>query len=140
MTQQGDICFFCFYNVSSGIQAKLAFSKDFKHCNIITFDGEMWLVHEFDMRGIHTRKVHAHSGASLLRGMKHIESLVAIVAIQVNERVAIKWKPYIVRSCNELDRYIAGVDVGFTFNPKHLYNKLLSKEGANYEILYRWRR
>lgn len=134
------ICIFCFYNVSSGVQAKLAFSKEFKHCNVITFDGEVWLVHEFDMKGIHARKVHTLSANALLRGMKHIESLIAMISVKVGERASITWKPYIVRSCNELDRYIAGVDIGFTFNPKHLYNKLLCKEGTNYEILYHWRR
>lgn len=134
------ICIFCFYNVSSGVQAKLAFSKEFKHCNIITFDGAYWLVTEFDLNGIHTRGVKVFSSASLLRGLKYIDSLVAMIAVQVGERAQFKWKPYLVRSCNELDRYIAGIDIGFTFNPKHLYNKLLKHDGTNYEILYQWRR
>ncbi len=134
------ICVFCFYNVSTGIQSKLAFSKVFKHCNIITYDGSIWLATEFDLTGIHMQKVKCFSGASLLRGLKHIESLTAMIVVSVGERASICWKPYLVRSCNELDRYISGVDTGFTFNPKHLYNKLLKRDGANYEILYHWRR
>ena len=134
------ICFFCFYNVSSGIQAKLAFSKTFKHCNIVTFDGTTWLVTEFDLQGIHMRKINAHSASSLIRGIKHIESLTALIVVEVFEKASIKWKPYLVRSCNELDRYISGVDIGFTFNPKHLYNKLLKHHGNRYEVLYHWRR
>lgn len=134
------ICIFCFYNVSSGIQAKLAFSEVFKHTNIITFDGEVWIATEFDLYGIHNQRVKAHSGPSLLRGLKYIESLTAMVAVNVNERAQHHWKPYLVRSCNELDRYISGVNIGFTFNPKHLYNKLLRNNGTNYEILYHWRR
>jgi len=131
---------FCFYNISSGIQAKLSFSKTFKHCNIITFDGEMWLATEFDLQGIITRRINVYTGKSLLRGLKHIESLIGIITVDVTERARHCWKPYIVRSCNELDRYISGVDVGFTFNPKHLYNKLLKHNGNNYRVLYHWRR
>jgi hypothetical protein len=134
------ICFFCFYNVSSGIQSQLAFSKTFKHCNLITYDGEIWLATEFDLQGIHTRKIDAQKGSSLIRGIKHIESLIALVVVDVSDKVKVKWKPYIVRSCNELDRYISGVNIGLTFNPKHLYNKLLKYNGSNYEILHAWRR
>lgn len=134
------ICIFCFYNVSSGIQAKLAFSEEFKHCNIITFDGSHWLITEFDLQGIHIRGVKVFSSSSLLRGLKFIDSLVSMIVVDVGERAKISWKPYFVRSCNELDRYISGVDIGFTFNPKHLYNKLLRNDGTNYEILYHWRR
>jgi hypothetical protein len=134
------ICFFCFYNVSTGIQAKLSFSKIFKHCNIITFDGDCWIVHEFDLKGIHARRVKVFSSPSFIRGLKYIESLIGMIVVDIGERISINWKPYIVRSCNELDRYISGVDTGFTFNPKHLYNKLIKNNGSNYEILYHWRR
>ena len=131
---------FCFYNISSGIQARLSFSKIFKHCNIITFDGEIWLATELDSEGIHNRKINVSRGTSLLRGLMYIESLVAIVVVNVEYRAITRWKPYIVRSCNELDRYISGVNIGFTFNPKQLYNKLLRKNGNNYRVLYHWRR
>lgn len=134
------ICFFCFYNVSTGIQARLAFSEEFKHCNIVTFDGEEWIATEFDLTGIHMRQIEAYKSSSLIRGLKYISSLIGLVVVEVGEKASIPWKPYIVRSCNELDRYISGVDVGFTFNPKHLYNKLLKYHGTNYEILYHWRR
>jgi hypothetical protein len=134
------LCFFCFYNVSSGIQAQLAFSNVFKHCNLITFDGDVWLATEFDLEGIHIRHIKVHSSTSLIRGLKYIESLEALIVLEVFDRPCVQWKPFIVRSCNELDRYISGVDVGFTFNPKHLYNKLLKYDSINYEILYDWRR
>lgn len=134
------ICFFCFYNVSTGIQAKLAFSETFKHCNIITFDGDIWLATEFDRQGFQTRKINALSGSSLIRGVKYIDSLIALVVVDVKEKSYFKWYPYIVRSCNEVDRYISGVDIGFTFNPKHLYNKLIKYHGNKFDILHHWRR
>ncbi|MDQ8039629.1 MAG: hypothetical protein REH83_04410 [Rickettsiella sp.] len=38
-------------------------------------------------------------------------------------------------------RYFSGVDVGWTFNPKHLYKELLKyKDQRNYELLAHWRR
>lgn len=131
---------FCFYNVSTGIQARLSFSKIFKHCNIITFDGEIWLATEFDLEGIHTRRINALNGSSLLRGLKYIDSLVALITVDVTVRAKTKWKPFIVRSCNELDRYISGVNIGFTFNPRQLYNKLIKHNGNNYRVIYHWRR
>ena len=132
------IAIFCFYNISTGIQAKLSFSNTFKHCNIITYDGVVWLATEFDDTGIHTQTINARTGAALLRGMKTIQSLTAMICVSIGQRTSIKWKPYFVRSCNELDRYISGIDVGFTFNPKHLYNKLIKYDHTNYDILYRW--
>jgi hypothetical protein len=138
--QQSMIHVFCFYNISTGIQSRLSFSKIFKHCNIITFDGEMWIAHEFDKSGIIMRRISVHSANSLLRGLKYIESLIGILCIDVTQRANIEWKPFTVRSCNELDRYISGVNIGFTFNPLHLYNKLLRKNGKGYRLLYHWRR
>lgn len=126
--------------MSTGVQARLAFSKVFKHCNIVTFDGETWLMHEFDLNGIHARRVDVLSSSSFIRGLKYISSLIAMIVVDVGEKTRFSWKPYLVRSCNELDRYISGVNTGFTFNPKHLYNKLLKYHGTNYEILYDWRR
>lgn len=134
------ICFFCFYNQSSGVQAKLAFSEEFKHCNIVTFDGQAWIATEFDLQGIQMRAIQAYKSSSLIRGLKYIDSLIGLIVVQVSDKAKVSWKPYLVRSCNEIDRYISGVDVGFTFNPKHLYNKLLKYHGTNYEILYHWRR
>ena len=134
------IAFFCFYDYSTGIQSKLAFSKTFKHCNIITFDGTCYLAFELSSVGIETRKIKTNGSVQLIRGLKYIDSLTAIVVVNVDRKASIRWKPYVVRSCNELNRYISGVDIGFTFNPKHLYNKLFSNNNNGYEILYAWRR
>lgn len=134
------IAIFCFYNVSNGPQARLAFSKEFKHCNIITFDGDIYLAIEFDGTGLITRGIDAPDTKTLIRGVKLIAPLIAIVVVEVHKRAKINWKPYLVRSCNEIDRYISGVHIGFTFNPKHLYNKLFKYNHSNYDILYDWRR
>lgn len=132
--------FFCFYNQATGPQAKLAFSHKFKHVNLISFDGEFWIASEFDATGFNFRKLNVSRGTSLIRGLKFIDTLTALVVVDVKEKSKIMWKPYLVRSCNEIDRYISGVDIGFTFNPKHLYNKLQKYAGSNYDIIYIWER
>jgi len=131
---------FCFYDTSSGIQSSLAFSNKYKHCNIISFDGAHYVLTEFDREGIHNRVIDASKLTSLVRGLKYIPSLTAMIVIDVEKRAKTRWKPYIVRSCNELDRYIAGISIGFTFNPKHLYNKLIKHNNSQYVILTVWGR
>lgn len=135
------IALFLFYNFSSGIQANLAFSKEFRHCNIITYDGEYWINVEFDSTGILTKVLDVPKGKALIRGLKTIQSLTAMIVVDIGERKKVAWKPLWGRTCNELDRYVSGVDVGLTFNPRHLHSKLLRYNGKrNYEILYAWRR
>lgn len=135
------IAYFLFFNVATGKQAWMGFSQEFCHCNVIVYDGSHWINYDFDKYGIHGRVLDVPSGWQLIRGLKIIKSLSAMVCVEISQRKAISWKPWWVRSCNELDRYLTGVDVGFTFNPRHLYSKLLRYGGRrNYEILYAWRR
>lgn len=107
---------------------------------MVAYDGDIWLATEFDLTGIHSRRITVSSGGSLIRGLKHVPSLMALIVVDVSVKASVKWKPYVVRSCNEFDRYLSGVDIGFTFNPKHLYNKLLKYDGSNYKILHHWSR
>jgi hypothetical protein len=135
------IAVFIFYSVATGVQAKLAFSDEFKHCNIITYDGEDWILLDFDRTGLLTRKIKCESGSSLVRNLHVIPEVSAIVSINVKDRIKLMWTPWWVRSCNEICRYASGADIGWTFNPVHLYKKLLKyRHSKNYEILSTWRR
>lgn len=135
------IAIFLFFNISTGIQAKLAFSNTYRHCNIITFDGYNWVSYELDSYGVHTRVLEVKDGWKLIRGLKHIQPLISMVTVWVEKRARFRWSPWWVRSCNEYDRYISAVDIGFTFNPTHLFTKLLKYDKKrNYEILHLWRR
>ena len=132
---------FVFYSYSSGIQAKLAFNKEFRHCNIVTFDGRDWIVLDFDRTGLIARAIHCKSAASLLKTLPIIKEVTAIVTVDITERAKYRWSPWWVRSCNEICRYRAGIDLSFTFNPAHLYYKLLKdRRRRNYKILAHWRR
>lgn len=55
------IAIFLFYNVATGVQARLAFSDEFRHCNVVTFDGSHWINVEFDREGIKTRVIDVPS-------------------------------------------------------------------------------
>lgn len=135
------IAIFLFFDIANGKQAWMGFSKEFRHCNVITYDGAYWINFDFDRYGIQSRVLDVSRGWGLIRGLKIIKSLTGLVCVDIKQRKSISWKPYWVRSCNELDRYLTGVDVGFTFNPRHLYSKLLRYDNKrNYEILYAWRR
>jgi hypothetical protein len=132
---------FIFYNVASGVQSRLAFSDEFKHCNIITCDGRDWVMLDFDRTGLLNRAIHCKGGDTLLKSLPIIKEVTAIVTVCIKERAKFMWSPWWVRSCNEICRYAAGIDIGFTFNPIHLYYKLLKyRKGRNYEIISHWRR
>lgn len=135
------IAVFIFYSISGGVQSSLSFSKEFKHCSSVTFDGRDWIALEFDRTGFMMRRVKCRDGAKFINRLSMNPDISATIAVQVNGKVSIAWKLYLVRSCNEIARYAAGVDIGLTFNPVHLYKKLLKYDRKrNYEIISSWRR
>ncbi|WP_218814182.1 hypothetical protein [Rickettsiella endosymbiont of Dermanyssus gallinae] len=76
-----------------------------------------------------------------LNAIKKLPCLSAFIAVMVKEKKKIKEWPIKWYTCNEVCRYFSGVAIGWTFNPKHLYNKLLShQKKRNYELLAHWRR
>jgi hypothetical protein len=141
VNQPNLIALFLFYERATGPQAILSFSREFKHCNIITFDGRDWIMLDFDRSGLITRKINCKNGQQLIRNIRVIQSISAIISVALKERKKVMWKPFWGRSCNEICRYAAGIDIGLTFNPRHLYSKLLKYSNKrNYEILSVWRR
>lgn len=135
------IAIFCFYDIASGKQSRLAFSKEFKHCSLITFDGEHWINWEFDRLGLHIRLLRVIDAGRFIYHLKLIKELTAVVAVWIDNRAYTTWKPLLIRSCNEFARYISGIDIGLTFNPKHLFSKILKYDSIrNYQILHAWRR
>jgi|SRR5882672_10327446 len=135
------IAIFVFYNVAQGYQARLAFSDEFKHCNIITYDGEDWILLDLDATGYRVRHLIPSNGTQLLRALRSLKEVSALISVNINKRHRFGWKPFIGGACNEICRYGAGIDLGFTFNPIHLYKKLLKyRHKRNYEMLSHWRR
>jgi hypothetical protein len=134
------IYFFLFYNKAEGKQSRFAFNDDFKHCNVLYYEkGILVGMSETGIK-LSLLKCHENSVKDIASTFKRLESLTSLIIVDIKERKKFRWFPWWVRSCNELCRYISGIDIGFTFNPVHLYNKLIKYSGKKYEIIYAWRR
>lgn len=135
------IAFFLFYNKANGKQRVFAYGSTLKHCDIICFDGKTWLGFQFSNKGIDFASIKVTKVDRLLKHLPIIPELVAIIGVDVERKTCFPWKPFWVRSCNELCRYLAGVNIGFTLNPRHLLKKLLKYDRKrNFQVIYAWRR
>lgn len=135
---------FLFFNKSRGIQSFLSFSNEFRHCTLIIHEPLLDnLIHT--ARGRIASKIYFRAIESDLKErlmpLKKIKSLTAMISVEIEK--PIKFKPIIplIMSCNEICRHVSGVDIGFTFNPLHLYNKLTKiQRVSNFIRFYEWRR
>lgn len=135
------IALFLFYDVSEGKQSRLSFSTEFKHCNVVTYNGKDWLLYKLESQGVRTKVLHVKSAPRFIKHLKAFKPLIAMITVVINKPHHFVWRPCWIRSCNEFNRYVASVDIGLTFNPKHLYNKLIKCDRIrNYEIIQHWRR
>src|SRR5580700_8668712 len=78
------IAVFIFYKIASGVQAKLAFNADFKHCNVITYDGSDWIMLDFDQSGLLTRKIKCENGSKLVKSLPIIQDVTATLILTSN--------------------------------------------------------
>jgi hypothetical protein len=132
---------FLFYDQAQGKQAPLAFSKEFKHLGLILYDGDKTLLFHYDDSGINYRVLNTTNLGKLITKIHLIPNLSAFMAFEVTQKLNLAWYPMIPNSCNKIFTLLAGVDVGFTFNPRHLWSKMLKyKYKSNYDLLVAWRR
>jgi hypothetical protein len=132
---------FLFYDKANGVQEKFTFSKDFKHCNLLTCDGEYSFLTWLDGTGINRREVKYGHKVKFMNRIKKNPDLSAMIVVWVEDRVEKKWFPFMLRSCNEVCRLSSSVDIGVTLNSAHLHHKLLRLNGQrNFTIDYAWRR
>ncbi len=135
------ICIFLFTSKSTEIPKLFTLSNEFQGCGLITYDGKDWINVDFGYEGIIIKTLNVPRETLLLRHLRAIENVSAIVKIELGYRNKSAWSPLWIKSCNELYRSISGIDIGFTFNPKHLYTKLMKYDGKrNYIITQFWRR
>lgn len=140
MNPDSTLAIFLFYNKATGKQAFLSFNETIKHVNVIVYDGTQPVLIDMDKTGIKTRVLRITDVNKILSNIKRIPILTSIIVAYIDKRAASAWRPWWVRSCNEIARHATGINVGFTFNPIHLYNKLLQCDGTDYDILTHWRR
>lgn len=132
---------FLFYNKAYGLQRHFAMGSELKHCDLICYDGKAWVLFQFSNKGLEFETLRVTNVQSLLKNLPLIKELAELIVVDVERKKAFPWRPLWVRSCNELCRYLAGVDIGFTLNPRQLYKKLLKYNGKrNFQVIYAWRR
>ena len=134
------IVFFIFSNSGQGLQRKFTFSDEFVHVNVITFDGETWIFHEYGSRGFECRVLRVKDSATLFRNLKRIDHITSIITLNVQREKCYKFRFLMPQACNNIMTQISGINIGYTINPAHLYKKLLKNKPTNFEILSTWRR
>lgn len=136
------LALFVFHNQTTHkILNALSFSKYFKHVDLYTFDGKEWIGFRFGTGGM----IYTFTGYTEVRDLidsaQLVESNEALIAVDIENGCKFPWRPLTIPMCNEFARYIAKVDIGFTWNPRNLYNKLLKyDQETNFEVFYLWRR
>ena len=135
------IAVFLFYNQGIGKYARFSFSKELVHSALLCYEGDQCILFEIAPIGFAYRILRSNDMNKNLEAIKKLRCLSAFIAVMVKEKKKIKEWPFKWYTCNEVCRYFSGIAIGWTFNPKHLYQKLLKyKDKSNYELLAHWRR
>jgi len=132
------IAIFLFYD--KGIEKPSRYTTNgIKHCNLIYYDGRDYIFAETSKKGISLRVLRITNSKRLIHHLHNLKHVIKIISVTIDWPAENKWLPLWIRSCNELCRYISGIDVGLTFNPTHLIKKLIKYDRlTNYRILYEW--
>ena len=134
------IVIFLFFSASMGKQLKYTLGEH-KHMSVICYHGDYPVIMELAHTGIEYRIISNPNMVKVIKNLKIIETLMEMVVVDVKEKSPSKWHLFLIRSCNEICRYISGVQIGLTLNPCHFLRKLIKlNKQKNYHILLRWRR
>ncbi len=135
------IAVFLFYNHGIGKYNRFTFSKQLVHCSLLCYQGDQCILFEIAPFGFIYRILKSNDVNKNLNAIKKLPLLSAFIAVFIKGPKKINEFPLKWYTCSEVCRHFSGVDVGWTFNPKHLYQKLLKyKDKTNYELLAHWRR
>lgn len=116
-------------------------SKEFKHCSVFFDDGKHKWYCDINECGLSVRILDDTNTTKFVNRLKLKPSVSALIALTIKNNTQFGYSPFIMKSCNEMVRYYSSLDIGITFTPKHLYNKLLwYNNERNYSILHHWRR
>jgi hypothetical protein len=118
--------------------------KNFKHCSVIACDGDDdWIVinpSHYKLEMI-IKKSKGKSIANLIKshhklGLTHVVGLQVIKPHRERKIYAPLEVPF---ACHTAVKYVTGLDVGWCFNPWHLFVKLNRfKNKRNFSIEYQW--
>lgn len=136
------LALFVFHNKTRHkIMNLFTFSKYFKHVDIYTYEKGEWIGIRMGSEGITFAIAGYKHGIDILNEVQKIETIEAVIGAEIDERAYFGWQGITIPMCNELARAVTGIDIAFTWSPRHMYNKLLKYDRqSNYEIFYHWRR
>lgn len=133
------IAIFLFFNKGLGKFVKFIRDKDFLHAAVICYQGDVPILMEASESGISYRVVKTPDMASLMEKIILMPSLTHYVAVKINKEILITEFPFKYFTCNEVCRFVSGVDIGMTLSPKHLFQKLVNfKNNKNYFLMNVW--
>jgi hypothetical protein len=135
------LAIFVFHNKTRHrIMNLFTFSKSFKHVDIYVKQKE-WIGFRMTRNGIEFAMSGYENGRYIVNGAIEQPNVEAILCLDIHGRAEYPWIPLTIPMCNEFSRYLSGVDISFSWNPRNLYNKLLKYDHKrNYEIFFQWRR
>lgn len=135
------IAVFLFYNQGIGKYRWFSFNQKFIHCALLCYQGDQCILFEIARTGFIYRFMKLNSVNKNIDVIKKLPMLSAYIAVFIRKAKKINEWPFKWHTCNEVCPFFSGINIGWTFNPKHLYQKLLKyKDKSNYELLAHWRR
>jgi len=135
------IAVFLFYNSGIGKYNLFTFSKKLVHCALLCFQGDHCILFEIAPSGFNYRILRSNDINKNLDNIKNLPMLTSFIVTFIKKPKKVREFPIKWYTCNEVCRYFSGIDIGWTFNPRHLYQKLFRyKDRTNYELLAHWRR
>lgn len=136
------IAIFIFYDKAFGLKQMLSFSKDLKHCDVVTYDGKDFIMTYSYHGGVRSKKIYSKNSDQLIKTLKKsMPNISAIVSVEIDIDENKMFSPIFINSCNEIARIHGEVKVGMSFNPAHLYYLLHKKDGErNFVIRNTWRK
>jgi hypothetical protein len=135
------IAIFLFFNKGLGKFVNFIRDKDFLHAAVICYQGDVPVLMEASESGISYRVVKTSDMTNLMEKIILMPSLTNYVAVKINKGIFITEFPFKYFTCNEVCRFVSGVDIGLTLSPKHLFQKLVDfKNHKNYFLMNVWSR
>lgn len=130
------ISIFLFFNNGKGMPHTLSFGP-YNRCSLIVLTDGNYIMIQMTQWGIRLRRIKAKRFTTLVDKLFLLEGLQTVVCTWIKQYPTNPWRPLWLRSCNELCRHTGAVDIGRTWNPTHLFKKLLKYDNTrNYEIIY----
>ncbi len=120
---------FLFLNESDSRWARFA-PKGFKHVMLWIEDSDGVFMHLNPyMPFCMVRSSNIKSYGDLLKRINRLKNGHRLTSVEVDDLPTRSHLPFGMKACQAIARCVSGVDVGFVFNCRHLYDKLLQLTG-----------